>query len=371
MYGCNLPLPQLPPAKQDAADKHQPRSCSQPTQPQGQETPAVDFAGGASHQSGADPARFLGVGAQQRAVASHVDHAWDSPRQAENLGHTRSGKYIAGSAGHPQPVAYITLGFLARQRFQMVSAGDPLRQLTQLGAVQQFAQLRLPDQNDLQELLRRSLKIGEQPDLLQHLGGEVLRLVHDHDDAPSLRMGGQKAPVQRIDHLLDAAAIGVGNDESQFLADREQKLHRSHPRIQDHGDIRVMRNTRQQRADHGGFAGADLPRQLNESARFVDAIEQMRQSLGVALAQIEITRIRGDREGLFVEAEETEVHGSQGPRGNRLARVSMLRPKRSRMPSMVASSREPGAVPPANKSPCCRVLRPPTPTPKSRIGALG
>jgi hypothetical protein len=36
----------------------------------------------------------------------------------------------------------------------VVAAGDALRELAQIGAVQQFAKLRLADQDDLQQLLR-------------------------------------------------------------------------------------------------------------------------------------------------------------------------------------------------------------------------
>ena len=74
----------------------------------------------------------------------------------------------------------------------MITAGDALRELAQLGAVQQFAQLRLADQDDLQQLLGLGLEIGEQPHLLEHLGREVLRLV---------------------DHQHDALAVGVGLEQ--------------------------------------------------------------------------------------------------------------------------------------------------------------
>ena len=45
-----------------------------------------------------------------------------------------------------------------------------LRQLAQLVAREQLAQLRLPDEDDLQQLLRVGLEIGEQAYLLEHLG---------------------------------------------------------------------------------------------------------------------------------------------------------------------------------------------------------
>src|ERR1700730_7067931 len=107
----------------------------------------------------------------------------------------------------------------------------------------------------------------------------------------------------------------------------------------------------------------------------------MRQRLGMALAQVQIARVRRDGEGLFVESEEAEVHGgprlptqppdpARGP-GNRLARVRMPDPKRSRMPSMAASNREPSAGLPLNKSACTDSCRSLTPTPNNRTAASG
>src|SRR5256885_6018177 len=48
----------------------------------------------------------------------------------------------------------------------------------------------------------------------------------------------------------------------------------------------------------------------HEAARLVDAVQQVRQGFGVPLAQVQVARIGRDRERLFVEAEERQVHGS-------------------------------------------------------------
>ena len=87
---------------------------------------------------------------------------------------------LAGGARDAQAMAHVLQrSSLARQRIQVIAAGDALRQLAQIGAIQQLAQLRLADQDDLQQLLGRGLEIGQQPHLLEHLGGQVLRLVDD------------------------------------------------------------------------------------------------------------------------------------------------------------------------------------------------
>ena len=56
---------------------------------------------------------------------------------------------------------------------------DALLELAQLRQLQPGQQLRLPDQDDLQDLLLGGLEVGEQPDLLEGLGVEVLGLVED------------------------------------------------------------------------------------------------------------------------------------------------------------------------------------------------
>ena len=41
----------------------------------------------------------------------------------------------------------------------------------------------------------------------------------------------------------------------------------------------------------------------------IPRVEQMSKSFSVTLAQIQIARIRSDRERLFVQAEKGEIHG--------------------------------------------------------------
>jgi len=69
-----------------------------------------------------------------------------------------------------------------------------------------------------------------------------------------------------------------------------------------------MRDARQQGAYDRGLARAHFSGQLDEAPRFIDAIQQMRQGLGMTLAQVEIARVRGDGEGLFGEPKESGVH---------------------------------------------------------------
>ena len=77
---------------------------------------------------------------------------------------------VAGRAGDAQAMAHVGERVFARQRFQVEARRDALRELAQVVAGEQVAQFRLADQDDLQELLRLGLEVGEQPHLLEHLG---------------------------------------------------------------------------------------------------------------------------------------------------------------------------------------------------------
>ena len=59
---------------------------------------------------------------------------------------------------------------------------DALVQLSQIGPPELFIELRLPGQDDLQELVARRLERLETADLLERLDAHLLRFVdHDHD----------------------------------------------------------------------------------------------------------------------------------------------------------------------------------------------
>ena len=119
--------------------------------------------------------------------------------------------------------------------------------------------------------------------------------------------------MSRSTRVLGIAVAGVVGTEPKFLAQRAQKLGGRQARIEDQSDLGGLRRAREQRADGRGLAGADLAGQLDEAAGFVDAVDQMRQRVGVPAAQVEIARIRRDCERLFGEAEELQVHSLTSP----------------------------------------------------------
>ena len=97
--------------------------------------------------------------------------------------------------------------------------------------------------------------------------------------------------------------------DAEFNADgREQFLDRQLG-IEDVGHIAGCRDLLEQAAAYRGLARTHFAGEQHEAAVAIHAIEQMRQRLLVALAHVEIARVRRDRERRFGEAKVTQVHG--------------------------------------------------------------
>ena len=105
-------------------------------------------------------------------------------------------------------MAHVRGSLVARQRVEVIAAGDALRELPQLDAAQQLAQLGLADQDDLQQLLRFGFEVGQQAHLLEHFGREVLRFVDHQHDALAFGMRLEQVVAQQVDQILEAA-LGV------------------------------------------------------------------------------------------------------------------------------------------------------------------
>ncbi len=119
------------------------------------------------------------------------------------------------------------------------------------------AQLRLADEDDAQQLLGGRLEVREQAQLLQDLDAERLRLVDDDDAAAPRLVLRQQVTVQLLEQLLAALACGR---EAELGVDRLQQLERRQRRVEDVGGVDLGPELRQEGAQQGGLAGADVAR---------------------------------------------------------------------------------------------------------------
>ena len=122
----------------------------------------------------------------------------------------------------------------------MEASGNPLCQLAQLPALQRLPKLRLSDQENLQQFMGVRLQIGEHADLLQHPGGQVLRLVDHQYRTLSLGMGLQQVIVEPIQEHLERRFI-LGYSDTELLANRLQKLRRGQCGIEYQCNIHLVR----------------------------------------------------------------------------------------------------------------------------------
>jgi hypothetical protein len=88
----------------------------------------------------------------------------------------------------------------------VIPDSDALVNLAQSGLIEFGLQLRLADQDNLEELLARSFEVGEQAEVFEDVFTEVLRLVDEQGGGASLRQLGDKKLVQRVDFLQSAVA---------------------------------------------------------------------------------------------------------------------------------------------------------------------
>src|SRR5207244_5471119 len=137
--------------------------------------------------------------------------------------------------GHAEPVVDVLLGIVGAQRFQPVEDRDALAELTQLGAGELLLELRLSDEEELDQLVALILEVGEQADLLELVALEVLRLVENQDRVVSARAGLPQEPLERRNRLGLAERAGVREPEAQadvleqLVADRKStRLNSSH-----------------------------------------------------------------------------------------------------------------------------------------------
>ena len=72
-----------------------------------------------------------------------------------------------------------------RERLQIAAQDDSLLQLPQIGRVQLAIELRLPGQDDLQQLAVAIFQVPQQADFFEHFPFEVVRFIDDQDHGAS------------------------------------------------------------------------------------------------------------------------------------------------------------------------------------------
>ena len=95
------------------------------------------------------------------------------------------------------------------ERCQMIVRGDALDELAQIRPRQQFAQLGLADQDDLQQKIAVRVDVRQQAQLLELLDADIVRLVDDDGDLVALGVAFDRELLEAGEALDMGPVIGL------------------------------------------------------------------------------------------------------------------------------------------------------------------
>ena len=265
-----------------------------------------------------------GIGAEQRPVAEDIGQPGNPAAPVKEAAQGTGRKKGAPHSGNLQTVGQVGAQVAALQGAEMKPGRHPLCQLAQVIALQQGTQFRLPDQDDLEELAPIGFQVGQQPELFQDRCREILGLVDDHHRGQAAAMGLEQEPIQGVDISL-GAGVPRWVVDPQFVTDGGQKFADLQSGVEDQGDLDILRQLLQQATADQGLAGADLPRQQDETSIATQGEEKMGHGLPVGRTQVEIVRIGGNGKWIILQAKMFAVHrlsGGNGESGARRSRFS-------------------------------------------------
>ena len=259
------------------------------------------------HDQPGDAPGLFDIAQQHGVVAKDVDRARNAARELEHLRQRRFGEQaVLLGARHVQPVTDIPVRVLPVERIQVERNRDALPKLLELAHGQLAPKRRLTHQDDLQELGRLGLGVGQHPDLFEHDGRQVLCLVDDQDHRTVLGELAHQKPVE-LEHQLLFGQPGVG--QIQLVADGLQQALGAQVRVGDHGRNGLVAQLVQQHVAEHRLARPGLTGDQGEAFALVHGEAEAGQCLLVLGTGEEVPRVGRRREGLLCETVEALVHG--------------------------------------------------------------
>ncbi len=188
----------------------------------------------------------------------------------------------------------------------MAAQGNALVQLAKRVGLQQLSQLRLAHQNNLKQFAGGGFHIGEQPQLLQHIGAQVLGFVHEQDHALALGFFLQEKGIEAIDEGFYRFCV---RGDAEFVVDGFEQLKGVELGVEDVGRCGILVQAFQEHATKGRLAGTHFAGDLNESLAIAHGIVQVGQHLFMNPGQVKVLRVGYQFERSLLKAKKTIVHG--------------------------------------------------------------
>src|SRR5215470_12937381 len=254
-----------------------------------------------------DTPDLVGVADEQAVVAERVDDTRDPTRVLGDTGNRRVGEEPeVARPGDAKSRADVIPRLLRGQGQDAAAKTDALLELAQLGTIELVQELRLSNEENLQQLLRLRLEVRKQPDLLQGLEAQVLGLVEgEHGVLTGPAQLDQE--VVQGDQPLDVGLSGLG--DAEVLEYVLENFLEGQCRVEDEGRGAVALEAAQERAQERGLAGADLAGEEDEALVLLDSIEQLREGFAMPGGGVKEARIGRGIEGFLLKAEEREIEG--------------------------------------------------------------
>src|SRR6266851_6155412 len=213
-------------------------------------------------------------------------------------------------AGDTNALHDIPADFLSGERTGLAAQHDALPQLPQLRQFEFFLELGLAREDDLQQLVRRSLEIGQQANLFEYRKRQVLRFVYDQHGGFAGAVTVEQ-PLIELHELLALRAHVALN--FKLRQDKIKQLIRIHPRIEEErglgpAEVQPVEQTVYER----GLSGSHLAGQRDESLSPLDTVHQSGERFLNWRCQQEVTRIGIDVERTFFQSKKALVHGLFG-----------------------------------------------------------
>ncbi len=207
----------------------------------------------------------------------------------------------------------VEVGFdlLAAQRLDPVPHSDALIELSQFPAANGLFQRVLSHENQLQTLFLGGGEIQKQPQTLEGIRIEVLRLVDDEEHLAPL-------PPSLLQHtfqvLQKIRRIRLPGDRlPQFEQDVLEEFREGQPRHVDEHRLENSLDLHEQTVDGQGLARADAAGDEDDVFSLLDPVDQVRHGLAERAAGIDEDQLRRQRKRIGVHTEMLLIHaGSPG-----------------------------------------------------------